>query len=570
MLRTLKSIVNVLLRIRKITKLFYIVWIVSFVMAFNPLINTLLFAKIINDFMNDTLFMVIIHLALLYLLYKIITSLLVLVQKHLIIKMRQKIDMFVRSNIVNFTDSVSAEKFEDNDWYEKKLLRTTRIIGCASDEIIAISGLISTFTSLIIYCIFLSSYSMVMLLFGMVSAFLSITKSVMTQKKLYNQSVQESHLLTKYDSIYGDFFQISASLEMRTFSAFDFVEKIRSSRLTDVFNHRKNVNIKNSLVNLIFLVLRFALCCSMMYYLMFFFHASEGIIIAFIPYTISIMGQLEDISMTFMSIVFSGKEWRDITEFVSEPETKNKSLMDDHLTSSLITCDKVCFSYPNSQQVLHNIKLDIKQGEAIAFVGENGCGKSTLLKILARIYEPICGNVRWNDEVRTGFVFQDIIQYPLSLYENIDPFEFDAEKIKNLAKKVGLDINKYSDVSKIMSPGFENSINISGGEWQKLAIIRMLYYYENEDVYFFDEPTSSLDPISELAIFDMFRKFAEEKTLIFATHRLAIAKYANCIYVMQNGSIVAKGTHQELMEQCDLYRKMYTSQAHWYERGLKC
>lgn len=577
MRKVVKLIIEMVDYANKRTKLCFVVWLISCILALNPLLNAALFAAIIDKFRDETLFAHFIYLILLYLLYKVVSGLLNSMLQFVTIKMQHKIDISVRNEIINSLDATSPESFEDNDWYEKRLVRVTRIVSCISDEISALSGLLSIVISVISYCLYLCNYNAFMIILGIAAALVSILKSIITHKDLYNQSVRASYLSAKYDRLYGDYFQINASLEMRTFSALSFMESIRQKRLSDIFQHSKETKIKNRAVDGCVLLMRFILCFILIYYLLFHMHASYGVAVAMIPYTLAIMSQLEGVSMTFLSIYFSAKEWDEIKSFSDSSHIGNRNSMNSCLKDSVITINNVCFSYPNGNQVLNNISLDIKKGETVAFVGENGCGKSTLLKILANIYVPNSGSVvnnrqylkveNENDKQEIGFIFQEVVHYPLSFCDNIDPTSCDIERIRSLADKVGLDVTKYDDPMKILYPGFFESINISGGEWQKLAIIRLFYYYEKAEVYIFDEPTSALDPISEVEVFNLFKELAKEKTLIYATHRLGIAKDAQHIYVMKDGAIIDSGNHEALMVRCDLYRRMYKSQAEWYKRG---
>lgn len=208
-----------------------------------------------------------------------------------------------------------------------------------------------------------------------------------------------------------------------------------------------------------------------------------------------------------------------------------------------------------------------------AFVGENGSGKSTLLKLLSGIYLPEQGKVKYGDvstedldhkvlKNNISFIFQEPIRYPFSLKKNI---VFDSEKynLQAMIKELNLSIDINTLDNKIMYPGFDNSINISGGQWQKISIARAMIN-DKANIYIFDEPTSALDPKSEIEIFNTFKEIAKHKTILIATHRLGLTKAVDCIIVMEQGRVSAIGKHDNLLKTCDAYNRLYEAQASWY------
>lgn len=237
----------------------------------------------------------------------------------------------------------------------------------------------------------------------------------------------------------------------------------------------------------------------------------------------------------------------------------------------------VCFTYPNSKvQTLKNINLTIEAGTSLAIVGENGSGKSTLTKIIMGLYDPTQGVVTYGNEPLKHYsdtsrfrgisaVFQDFMKYKLPLEDNI--------KISNVTSKVATeevlekaDVN-LSDLNinleTILSREFGGQ-DLSGGEWQRIAIARGLYRPHNLIVL--DEPTAAIDPIEEANVFDSFKRMSAYKTCIFVTHRLGSTQIADRIIVMEKGEIVEEGTHKELMDLKGRYYHLLKSQAQWYER----
>lgn len=242
-----------------------------------------------------------------------------------------------------------------------------------------------------------------------------------------------------------------------------------------------------------------------------------------------------------------------------------------------IQLKNVSFAYPNaSGNALKNINLTIKSGTSLAIVGENGSGKSTLTKVIMGLYDPTKGQVLYGDKsLHTcssasrfkgiSAVFQNFIKYKLSIEDNIKISNITSElAIEDFLHKVDINLPELNiKGNTILSREFGGQ-DLSGGEWQRIAIARGLYRPHNLIVL--DEPTSAIDPIEEANVFESFKRISVKKTCIFVTHRLSSTKIADRIIVMDKGEIVEEGTHFELLNLKGRYYKLLQSQAQWYER----
>jgi ATP-binding cassette subfamily B protein len=240
-----------------------------------------------------------------------------------------------------------------------------------------------------------------------------------------------------------------------------------------------------------------------------------------------------------------------------------------------IDIDKLSFSYPGSdKQVLQNISLHCKPGNIIALVGENGSGKSTLVKLLTGLYHV------QNDEAikingvsvnripenqlreKISVIFQDFNMYDATVKENIAlNLNLESHKLIESAEATGANefIGKFSDgYDTLLGKAFNKSEQLSGGQWQKLAISRALY--RNTEIIILDEPTSQIDPIAEFTIIENLKKNIGGKIIILITHRLYNLKEADCIYTMHQGEIIEQGTFTELISKDGLFKKMYEKQ----------
>ena len=242
-----------------------------------------------------------------------------------------------------------------------------------------------------------------------------------------------------------------------------------------------------------------------------------------------------------------------------------------------IVLKNVCFSYPSSSKyALDNINLMIPYGQTIALVGENGSGKSTLCSVLEGLYSPDQGDivfcqsdakeisVKGKSRIGISAVFQKFVQYRMSIKDNItisdmgkNTSDKDVEKICN-----NIDIHLDKDgIGAMLGREFDGR-ELSGGQWQRVAIARGIY--RDCNLIIMDEPTSAIDPIEESKLFEKIYEYSGEKTAIIVTHRMALAKLADRVLVMKNGKIVQDGTHEQLLQKEGEYKKLYQMQMKWY------
>lgn len=242
----------------------------------------------------------------------------------------------------------------------------------------------------------------------------------------------------------------------------------------------------------------------------------------------------------------------------------------------------VSFRYPGTRRdVLQNVSFTIRPGQTVALVGLNGAGKTTLIKLLTRLYDPTAGYILLDGkdlkcyDIKSlyqtfGIIFQDFGKYALTVEENI--------RLGNIHRNAPMETVEYASRQSTANayieklPGgydtplmriFEqDGLELSVGQWQKLAIARA--FYADADIMILDEPTASLDPVAEQEIFNQFDRLRNNKTTVFVSHRLSSATIADKILVIENGNLIEQGSHKELMAQGGKYYDLFATQSKRY------
>lgn len=243
--------------------------------------------------------------------------------------------------------------------------------------------------------------------------------------------------------------------------------------------------------------------------------------------------------------------------------------------------DDVGFIYPGAERwAVRHLSFTLEAGEVIALVGENGAGKTTLVKLLTRLYDPDEGRILLDghdlreydlDDLRgnIGVIFQDFVRYNLSAADNIAVGRIaartDRARIEQAASRSQADAviaRLPAGYDQMIGKRFKNGVELSGGEWQKIAIARA--YMREAEVLVLDEPTAALDARSEFEVFRRFKELSKDKTAILISHRFSSVRMADRILVLAEGKVEAAGTHEELIAQAGRYADLFELQAAGY------
>ncbi|HVT94656.1 MAG TPA: ABC transporter ATP-binding protein [Bryobacteraceae bacterium] len=294
--------------------------------------------------------------------------------------------------------------------------------------------------------------------------------------------------------------------------------------------------------------------------------------------------QIQMVFSTFTSIADQALFLSDLLEFFATgPAIRNSAqpLVAPRKITDGFDFQDVSFTYPGSRRaVLHDFNFRIHSGERIAVVGENGQGKTTLVKLISRLYDPTAGRILLDGvdlrdydidslHSKIGVIFQDFMRYDLTARENIamgriDLLE-DEPSIMHAARKSGAStlLDRLPDgLDQILGRRFEGGVDLSGGEWQKIAIARA--YMRDADILILDEPTAALDAKAEYEVFSRFAELTEGKIAVLISHRFSTVRMSDRIVVLEAGAIREEGSHSQLMARGGKYAGMFELQASSY------
>lgn len=294
-----------------------------------------------------------------------------------------------------------------------------------------------------------------------------------------------------------------------------------------------------------------------------------------------IVGQWNSVHSTSLKLC-------DVREFLDLPEYDGTGEEDirAHLEHAPeITFDHVSFRYDGAENdTLHDLSFTIKAGEKVAIVGLNGAGKTTIVKLICGLYIPTSGEILLNGIPIKKFLRKDYIKLFSPVFQNIKTAfftlgetvsasigkDYDREKAASCMRRAGLgeklDSLPHGIDTKLDKQVYEDGIELSGGEVQKLMLARALY--KDAPMLVLDEPTAALDPIAENEIYQQYQSMTSGKSAIFISHRLASTRFCDRILYLENGAITEEGTHSELITKNGRYAELYDIQSCWYREDF--
>lgn len=383
-------------------------------------------------------------------------------------------------------------------------------------------------------------------------------------------------------------------LELKLFQNFKYLKHkilgIFDTFITKEIKHEKRNQIYSTLIEILPILAAFILALIFAKQLQQNF-ITVGTFVFLFTNMLIFAGGLGRLTNTMVSIAGESNSIKDILEFYDlKPMVSNTiELSKDQieklkakLKNPNIEFRNVSFKYPNSENyAVKDVSLTIPYSQNLALIGENGAGKTTLIKLLLRVYDPFEGAIYINNidikEIPTnmlyksfGTLFQNFGRFNLTVRENLEL----AAKRK-ISDEEMIQCLKYSNAWKFieptkgkleqqLGPQYTNGIDLSGGQWQSLAIART--YAKEAPIVILDEPTSAIDVKSEMEIFDRLNKKMKAETLIFISHRFSTIKDAERIVVLEKGKVIEDGNHQSLMKLNGRYANLYNIQVERLKR----
>jgi len=499
----------------------------------------------------------------------------------------RRVQLEAERRLLAQASKVDLGNFDNSDWYDR-LARAKRDISWRPGDLTwSVLGLSSNIVSILLMATLLASLHYVLVILALASAVLSVALERRVTARLYEFYYKETPEEREREYLGDLLVQPAKTKEIRAYVLADYLLGRHRALSEDLFKQRERMYRLGTRVSLLT-----GLVTGTILALAYVFVAIEGVagtigpggVVLVIGAFTSVSGTLGQISSTFVAVDQHTTFLEDYFSFLAIEPLVPVPASPRILPSGpirRIEFDDVTFTYPGgTEPAVAGLSLEVRSGELLALVGENGAGKSTLVKLLLRFYDPDQGSVRAGGidlrelepealRGRIGVLFQDYASYELSVRENVvmgrPDGKIDDERVLEalrdsrsewLVKRMpkGLD----SKVGRL----FEGGHDLSGGEWQRIALARIMY--RDADLWILDEPTSSLDPEAEAGIFAELKENLKGRIGIVISHRFSTVRIADRIAVVADGRITELGTHEELLEARGRYARLFELQAAGY------
>lgn len=499
----------------------------------------------------------------------------------------RRVQLEAERRLLAQASKVDLGHFDNSDWYDR-LARAKRDISWRPGDLTwSVLGLSGNIVSILLMATLLASLHYVLVILALASAVLSMALERRVTARLYEFFYKETPEEREREYLGDLLVQPGKTKEIRANVLADYLLGRHRDLSENLFNQRERMYRLGTRISLLT-----GLVTGTILALAYVFVAIQGVagtigpggVVLVIGAFTSVSGTLGQISSTFVAVDQHTTFLEDYFSFLAIDPLIPVPVAPRPLPIGAIDqieFDDVTFTYPGgTEPAVAGLNLEVRSGELLALVGENGAGKSTLVKLLLRFYDPNRGSVRVGGvdlrdadpealRNRIGVLFQDYVSYELSVRENVvmgrPDGQVDDERVLQalrdsrsewLVRKMpkGLD----SKVGRL----FEGGHDLSGGEWQRLALARIMY--RNADIWILDEPTSSLDPEAEAGIFAELKENLRGRIGIVISHRFSTVRIADRIAVVADGRITELGTHEELLETRGRYAQLFELQAVGY------
>lgn len=509
---------------------------------------------------------------------------------YLDIQISNQIEIVFGKDILIRCSKIAYENYESSDTYNIIGRIMTKYKTTAIGLISLMSAVIKIFTmflGIFYYLFFVKWWIFPVMIFSLSPVFYL---TIHTSLKEYDAFSTYYPYLRKAQYFSGLITKRSSIREARLFQYNKFVEGLWEVSLKNFQNRQINDNISSRFL---------AGICVLFQYMMTVFNlyivypsvangtVSIGVYLALAQAMWSFVGEFQ------YQVIGIIKKMVDFKKFTKEYDTFKQltiyslqgEIYEKNSSFHFIQLKDVWFKYgENNPYVLKGINFSMECNKVIGLVGENGSGKSTLIKLLLGLLEPTKGTILLDNVIITNenryllrglssVIFQEYGKYNLTFRESVALSDIrnlnNTEKIKmvvkSICKKNSIFDMLCGDVDTKLGKERWNGQDLSGGQWQMVALARALF--SNKPIIILDEPTAALDPISELDVYKLIYDNREKGTALLATHRLGAILMADKIYLVDNGVVIEEGTHLELMSRGGKYEKMFNTQKNWYQNN---
>jgi len=479
------------------------------------------------------------------------------------------VEKFKRLDYLNFEDKDVQDTIRRMSNEPQMHLRSTFISTLACTSMIVVI-LISSIIFAQVSVVFMLGF--ILLIFPMI--WFDFKASSMLNKLWNEQSTEERRM----NYIGGLLANKASVLELKIFGATKYIVDKWRIKAKTVLDERLRITISSQKYALASLLLFKAWTAFLVIFLVHMVINGEisiGVFTALITAIATVINATYNLSRLLQAVKRNTLLIDHYDTFLNMSETMDGKGGD--VKSPHIVFENVTFKYPKTDKaILKGISFEIGNGERVSLVGENGAGKSTIIKLLCRLYKPDSGRIVINgtdindlsqEQLRKVFsvVFQDFCNYSLTLRENVafgDLTKLNDDEALHTALTQGLWDKENIELNTPLGKLEQDGVDLSGGQWQRVAIARACL--ADSAFVILDEPAASLDPVAESEMYRSFSEVLKKRGCIMISHRLASAKMADKIIVIDSGMVSEEGSHGELMKKNGLYAEMFNAQSAWY------
>ncbi|HEU4927714.1 MAG TPA: ABC transporter ATP-binding protein [Vicinamibacterales bacterium] len=499
----------------------------------------------------------------------------------------RRVELEAERRLLRKASTLDLGHFDNSDWHDR-LARAKRDVSWRPGDLTwSVLGLSGNIVTIVLMASLLASLHYLLVVLALMAALLSLLLERRVTSKLYEFFYKETPEEREREYLGNLLVQPRMTKEVRAYVLGDYLLG-RHGRISEqLFRQRQMMYRSATRVSLLTGLVSGTTLALAYVFVAIRGAAGEidpgGVVLVIGAFT-SVAGTLGNISSTFVAVDQHTTFLDDYFSFLAieplVPAPRTSSLPAEWRATS-VEFDNVTFQYPGgTEPAVAGLDLRIRSGELVALVGENGAGKSTLVKLLLRFYDPDGGAVRVGGvdlrqiapdvlRGRIGVLFQDYASYELSVRENVvmgrpDRPVDDARVMEALrdARSEWLVSRMPKGLDANVGRLFEGGHDLSGGEWQRLALARIMY--RDADIWILDEPTSSLDPEAEAAIFAELKENLRGRIGLVISHRFSTVRIADRIAVIADGRVTEIGSHDELLNAGGRYARLFEIQAAGY------